>query len=386
MPTLSRLVRAVPLVLLLMLLVTGVVAAADEARFGMRPANPDAAGSGPSSYFVFDAVPGQVIHDEVLITNSGEAAGSVLLYPADAATGQTSGVVYQGQDEARVAVGAWITLEENEVTLGPGESRTVGFTVMIPDDARPGHHVGGIAAQNLATTEGSGQLRVTLQTRLVTAVQLNLPGTPIEHLALTRVSPAIQGGKQTLLLALENDGNQMLKPQGKVTIREEAGGTVAELPVKLHTVLPEARIDYPVVVPDGPLAPGSYHVTVDLTYGEQGTLRYDETITITAAEVPAGQPGSGSVPVATAQESRAAVPIWLIVAGVGGGVLAGLLLAGLIVLFLRRRTRPQPMSSAPPTQPAVPAPGTIKPLVPPGRSRPADPRLDADRPPSGGAR
>src|SRR5437870_8442052 len=66
----------------------------------------DAAGPQPSfaveavspapglNYFVYEGHPGESYGGQIRITNAGSAPGPLLVYPVDATTGQTSGIVY----------------------------------------------------------------------------------------------------------------------------------------------------------------------------------------------------------------------------------------------------------------------------------------------------
>jgi len=334
---LSNALRVVPAALLLLLLLTTarVAQAAGEASFSVRPASTQ---STNAAYFVYDAEPGQVIQDDVLVINTGDAPGTVRLYALDGMTGPTGGIVFPDADAPRSQVGAWVQLDETELTLGPGESRTVGFTVTVPRELRAGHHVGGIAAQGTAVNQGSGQFQVNVQTRVVTAVQVNIPGPAVEHLTINGVTPSVQSSKQTLLLALRNDGNQMVKPQGTVTIADGEGRELHSIPLQVHTFLPDTAIDYPVVIPDGPLAAGDYQVVVDLQYGAQGTARYEGTFTIPEAQAaPESEATPGEQSATVTAPAEQGLSIWMIVAVAGAGLLAGLLLAGGGLLIWRRR-------------------------------------------------
>lgn len=363
---LSFTLRVVPAALLLALALAtaGGARAAEEASFSLKPASTQ---SPNSAYFVYDAEPGQVIHDEVLVTNTGDAPGTVQLAALDGMTGQTGGIVFPDADAPRAQVGAWTRLDQTELTLEPGESRTVGFTLTVPREVRAGHHVGGIAAQGVAVKQGSGQFQVNVQTRVVTAVQVNLPGPVVEHLAIDGVTPTMQGSRQALLLGLRNDGNRMLKPHGTLTVTDSQGQELHSIPLQLNTFLPDTAIAYPAVVLDGPLAAGEYAVAVRLQYGEEGTASYEGTLTISSEQAAqAAQAAPAEQPATIAAPAGQAMPLWLIAGGVGAGVLVGLLLASGAVLLWQRRAAAR--------QPAAPAAtgarmGTIRPLI--GRSQPA---------------
>ena len=142
------------------------------------------------SYFIIDSKPGTVVKSSVRVTNTGNISGTVDLYPVDASTAQTSGAVYLSKNDPRNDVGAWITLGMHQVTLNPGQSQDVPFQVIIPGNARSGQHLGGIVAENSAPEQTDtktqnvtiGTFQVKVNTLTIVAIQVNLPGAPVEQL------------------------------------------------------------------------------------------------------------------------------------------------------------------------------------------------------------
>ena len=68
---------------------TTTTPAATGPIFGLR-----AVGNPKLGYFVYPATAGSVRHGAVIVTNTGDAAGIVKIYTADATTGRTTGAVY----------------------------------------------------------------------------------------------------------------------------------------------------------------------------------------------------------------------------------------------------------------------------------------------------
>ena len=257
------------------------------AQFSIRPAAPgfDSAGSAP--YFVLNLTPGATMQSRVRITNIGTAAGRLALYPVDATTGQTSGVVYYTQNDPRADVGRWITVDAHQLSLDPGKSQIVTFTVSVPHSARPGQHVGGLVAENLAVQGSSGSsVAINIQHLSIVAVQVNLPGKAIQRMEATGIRAGGQQGYQILYMSLRNSGTQMLKPSGSLQVTDMAGHQLKHMTMTLDTVLPQTAISYPVYVYGQALGPGRYRAVLSLTYGNpQQTLSRTFTFEITAASV-----------------------------------------------------------------------------------------------------
>src|SRR4051794_20804964 len=105
-----------------------------------------ALGAGKTGYYVYESAPNGVIHGRVRVVNAGDAPGTASLAAVDATTGATTGAVYEQAAKDKADVGAWVTLDRQQVTLDPGASAVVNFTVTVPSDARRGDHLGGIVA------------------------------------------------------------------------------------------------------------------------------------------------------------------------------------------------------------------------------------------------
>ena len=123
------------------LLATPADAAGGQASFAVKPVLFDPALPATKSYFILRAKPGDVISDKVTVVNTGKSSGTAYLYAVDATTGQTSGAVYLSRQSPRHDVGRWTRLARAQVTLAPGASTIVPFTIRVPAGARPGDHL-----------------------------------------------------------------------------------------------------------------------------------------------------------------------------------------------------------------------------------------------------
>lgn len=296
-----------------------------QANFGLEPVLYDPSNPLTQSYFIFDSKPGIVLKSNVRVTNTGTARGSASLYPVDATTGQTSGAVYLNQNDPRKDVGAWMSISVSQVTLNPGQSQIVSFQVVIPATVRPGQHLGGIVAENLTQSSSSQKnsaIQIKVKNLTIIAVQVNLPGTPVEQLVGTGVQAGGQNGYQQLLLGLSNTGNVMLKSSGTLQVANAQGQVVKNITLKLDTFLPQTAINYPVAITGQALGTGDYQATLTLTYGHGQTLHYSSRFTITQQQItqtfgtnngktqaPPGLGGNGF-----------GMPLWQLLLIAGGGL------------------------------------------------------------------
>jgi hypothetical protein len=256
---------------------TTTTPAATGPIFGLR-----AVGNPKLGYFVYPATPGKVLHGAVIVTNTGDAAGIVKIYTADATTGSTTGAVYL-TDSAPTLAGSWIKLGSSQLSLPAGKQATVPFVVTVPSGAAAGQFVGGIVAETVAQISGpksteKANVQIKVRNLSIVAVQVNVPGPKISKFTISKATIGGSKGFQQVLVDITNDGNVLAKPSGAVTINNSSGLPIQTLKFQMDTFLPHTSIEYPIVLKKG-LPPGDYTANVSLAYTNAAGV----TQTITAA-------------------------------------------------------------------------------------------------------
>ncbi len=287
-------------------------AAGGGPSFALQPVLYDPSNPVTKSYFVFDTRPGTILHNRVRVTNNGTMAGTVSLYPVDATTGQTSGAVYLSNNDARQDVGAWLTLGTQHLTLAPGQSQIVPFQAVIPKTVRSGQHVGGIVAEipTLKSPAKKGALQIYVRNLTIVAVQVNLPGIPIEQLVATGIQPGDANNYQTLLLGLSNTGTMMLKAHGSLQVFDNQEHLLQSQQLNLDTFLPQTAINYPVYIKNQALGVGDYRATLTLTYGHGHILHNTTAFAFTQHQLSQVFKSSS-----TLQLPFGTLPLWQMVVG-----------------------------------------------------------------------
>ncbi len=257
------------------------------ASFSVQPLQFDPSNLVTKSYFVLDGKPNTMLQNGIHIKNTGSATGTVTLYTVDATTGQNSGLVYNGQDVPSHDIGSWLHLDQQQLTLAPGQSETVPFQVSIPQGARPGEHVGGIVAKSViqASTQQKNTFHVDVQSLSIVAVQLDVAGPQVDRLEMSGIQESGANGYQNLLVNLSNTGTTLLKPHGTLQVLDSQGNTLQNLTIKLDTFLPDTTIAYAVYLQKHPLEAGTYTIDLQLIYGHQHTLHIKQTLTVTQKQV-----------------------------------------------------------------------------------------------------
>jgi hypothetical protein len=309
-------------------------------NFALQPATYNPAIPATKSYFILNTKAGATLSESIRVSNTGAVAGGVSIYPVGTTTAPTGGIAYLSKNDPRRDVASWIKLDKQQLILAPGQSQIVSFKLAIPASTHPGVHIGAITVENLTLqhSSGKGAFSINLQKLSIMAVQVNIPGPVLEQMKVTGIKAGGSNGYQNLLVSMANTGNQMVSPNGTLSIDDAQGRLLQVLSFKSGLILPDTGINYPVYLRKQALAAGNYQVSLVMNYGHGKILSYASKLTITQAEVnQAFANGPLQAPTSTI------MPLWQIIL---------LVLAALIVLFVggqkvygiliaRRRKQPE---------------------------------------------
>lgn len=279
----------------------------------------NAQGAGRAN-FTYDVVePGSVISDAMTVVNTGTEPLPLTVYAADAFTASTGEIDVLVDGQPSQGAGTWVSVATTSLSLAPGESAEVPFTVTVPADARPGDHAAGIVT-SLTSTDASSTLSV--DRRLGTRINLRVAGELTPAVSVSGVSTRYEAswnpfdsGRLVVEYALANTGNTRLT--GTETVATAGLVGTRTPPVQLTEVLPGSTVEIAREVPAFSL--GWVSGSVDIA---------PESV------------GLGAAPLApvTAEFSVAAVP-WSLYALLAV-ILATVLVAVLLVRRRRRATAP----------------------------------------------
>ena len=255
---------------------SGIAQADHDLSFGIRPTRAFEDRPETFSYFSHELAPGAVLTDEALVINSGDLPVTLKLYAIDAVTAQNTGTAFanEGQESSGASRGVsrWLAPSVTEVPLEPGEEMVVPFTISVPADASPGHHVGGLiveASANeeaLPSGEGEAQFGVNVVRRVGVAVVIDVPGPHVAGLEITDASLRQQDDQgATFVIAVHNTGNIMLQARGSAVLTDCNSNELASIPLKTDTILPGDATTFQITHPIR-LADGCYLLNLLLNY------------------------------------------------------------------------------------------------------------------------
>ena len=308
--------------------------------FGLR-----AVGNNERGYFVYTLSAGASQTGAVIVSNVGTAAGTVKLFTADGTTGTTTGTVYE-TDKQPTRAGSWVTLSEAAVTLAPGTSKRVAFTVHVPAGTTAGQWVGGIVAETshkltAAKSKQKANVQIKIRDLTIIAVESNVPGPSRTGFTIGKVTTGGRRGFQQVFVHVANIGNVLVKPTGRATIFNSKGVLVETLPFTMDTFLPQTAIDYPILLKKA-LAAGDYVAAVTLRVPGGQTVHAKPSFSVSQADVKqVFTSASPTQPPPTLASSSSSSTPWPLIGAAAGGLLVVLLL----LLWLLRRRRDTPAAA-----------------------------------------
>jgi hypothetical protein len=237
------------------------------------------AGPDGRRFVELDVDPGTSATEYAAVRNFSETPVTFSLTAADGYYTDTGRFNMLPASETSVDAGAWITLDP-DVTIGPGQTAVVPYTITVPENATPGDHAAGVAASvRSAGTDESGNA-VGVDSRVGFRVSLRVSGELTPALAVGDVRAEyvpswslFQPGSARISYTATNDGNTVL------SVTDRIGDATAErgslLPGESRTVTVDAIAAWPVfvvpidlqvdgTVPDSELAAAPFTQTVVL--------------------------------------------------------------------------------------------------------------------------
>lgn len=244
--------------------------AGGAASFSIRPGHYDEQDPASRAYFKRRVAPGASFADDVIVANGGSTPVTLLVYPVDGLTGQTSGSVYANRGRPRRKAGAWVHVSVTRITVQPGTEARVDFTARVPTGAAPGDHLAGIAFEDTDVPTSTGRFQVRQILREVVGVLIRVPGPAQARLQLGRMSLRTLPGTRlgSVVVGIGNVGRLLCKPRLSVSL---ASRTARErIDRQLDTILPGDTIDYPLILRHG-LKPASYALQARATCPQSTT-------------------------------------------------------------------------------------------------------------------
>jgi hypothetical protein len=186
--------------------------------------------------YSYNLKPGGTIKDAMVVTNHGAAALKLGVYASDGYTTESGQFDLLTKDHKSVDIGAWVHANTASVTIAPGFSATLPFTISIPTNATPGDHAGGILTSLVPAVSQDG---INVDRRLGIKIKLRVsgalkPGLTVEHLRLNfhGTTNPFGDGNATVSYTIHNTGNALASAQQGVSVSGPFGWLTASASAK----------------------------------------------------------------------------------------------------------------------------------------------------------
>lgn len=160
--------------------------------------------------------PGGELKDGLTIDNPGSTPLHLSVYAADAFTGDGGQLDLRTKDAEQKGLGAWIRPEQPDVTVQPGASAEVPFTLTVPEGAAPGDYMGGIVT---TPAEGDGSqrrgIRVWLRVGGTLEPRLSVQDVRVDY---TGTANPLGAGEATVTYTVRNTGNAIVSARQQVSL------------------------------------------------------------------------------------------------------------------------------------------------------------------------
>lgn len=197
---------------------------------------------------------------EAVVANHTQAPVTLLNYPVDGQTTPQGGFALASQTDPQKAIGAWVHLNADHLTIPAQSEMKVPFRLTVPPGTPPGDYAGGLIIQSppvqgkTSTVNGDTAVRIDVVQRQGVRIYLNVAGTAVKSLTHGDLAWQQKGDDLAFTLPVHNTGNTILHPAAELKL---TGWPITDTTVKFDTpesLLPGSSIDLHATVPKTPAA------------------------------------------------------------------------------------------------------------------------------------
>lgn len=248
----------------LLFVISMPVKAATQTRLGFAVSPPT---------FELSANPGDKITQSIRVDN---LTADTLTLHADAKDFVPAGEEGQASTtdkRTNYSLSSWVSISSPVFDIPARGSKTIQFTISVPQSAEPGGHFGSVVFSTKPTPQQSVSGTAVGQ-EIGSLLLLKVAGQVTEKAEIASFSPTQdlwQHGPIGFELRIKNSGNVQLKPTGTITIDNLFGEKVASVPIDTKTILPDSTRKIAASWA-GSSWPGWYTATVSVSYGSSDQI------------------------------------------------------------------------------------------------------------------
>ena len=129
--------------------------------------------------FLFELKPGDKTSDYVYIKNNASIPLHFNLYGVDGTKTTQGSFALKTKNETQTNLGKWITFDNAEVDVQPGETKKEKFTVNIPPETPQETYSGGVAAEKVKADNNNPNILIAVRIGLRVDVKVTKNPQPI---------------------------------------------------------------------------------------------------------------------------------------------------------------------------------------------------------------
>lgn len=194
---------------------------------------------------------------------------------------QFEGAVEGGPFSAR----SWLRVAPPEQVIEPGNETVVRFSMTVPADVQPGGYRTGVLFEFApAGADSFSRGRdVIFKSRIATLIYVNI-GQPAVAAELMDLRPRAAGPQLQIVATVRNSSRRYVRTKGNMTMFDQSGAAVREVPVPDLPLLPESEREVSIVATDTDknlvLPAGDYRVEVRIDVGLPAVLVGETTLKV----------------------------------------------------------------------------------------------------------
>jgi len=189
---------------------------------------------------------GETAEEVIRVENQGDRVARIRIYAMDFSIDKESDFAFYEPGHQSYSCARWLTLDEAEFDLSPGESKRVEVTISVPDEVEPGGHYAALFVET-APVEAPPGVSVTVAGRIPSLFYLTIPGiteadvfSDAEIVSLLLPGWVEKGPVETGVV-VRNTGNVHLTIAAKAYFSGFRGEEIGELDLGQMVVLPHSE-------------------------------------------------------------------------------------------------------------------------------------------------
>lgn len=223
--------------------------------------------------------PGDSLTDVFNIRNNAPGPIRIRVYVENWTLQPDGTATFIGSAPTTYSCKDWIIVNPQDFRLGPGETRTVRYTMTAPPETVPGGYHASVSFETVPDVpKGKAASRMLFTGKIAAAVYV-VAGAPAIEGDLVDMTIGTKNNAQAVILALANTGRTHYRTKGKIQVFDASGKKVLDFILPDDVVLPESRKNVACALPS-PLAPGSYRVVCTLDIGRPELMEMERTLEV----------------------------------------------------------------------------------------------------------